>query len=247
MLQQTPVARVLPRWREWLERWPTAPDLARASQADAVRAWDRLGYPRRAQRLHAAAVQITEVHGGEVPSDDAHLRALPGVGEYTAAAVRAFAFGIPSVVLDVNVRRVLARAYLGRAFPSAHITRAERELASTLHGEIAAWSAAMMELGALVCTARSPHCEICPLAADCEWKRDGYPMNASPPRRQPKYEGSDRQMRGAILAVLRDNPSGASRDHLSRGHDHEQWERALRSLINDGLVEENGSHFFLAQ
>lgn len=246
MLQQTPVVRVLPRWHEWLDRWPTAPDLARATQADAVRAWGRLGYPRRAQRLHAAAGQITTLHGGEVPREEEELRALPGVGEYTAAAVRAFAFGIPSVVLDVNVRRVLARAYLGRAFASAHITRAERELARDLQGNVAAWSAAMMELGALVCTARSPACETCPLASQCEWKRLGYPWNAPAPRTQPKYAGSDRQMRGAILAILRENVDGVSESQLARGHDPAQYQRALESLISDGLIVRMKSRYVLA-
>src|SRR5690606_7452204 len=111
MLQQTPVVRVLPAWMSWMERWPTPAHLAAASQADAVRAWDRLGYPRRAKRLWECAGEIVRRHGGEVPDDEEELLALPGIGAYTAAAVRSFAFGRRAVVLDTNVRRVIARAW----------------------------------------------------------------------------------------------------------------------------------------
>jgi len=244
MLQQTPVARVLPVWTAWMERWPEPADLAAASQADAVRAWGRLGYPRRAQRLHAASRIITSQWDGQVPQETQALRALPGVGEYTAAAVQAFAFGIPAVVLDVNVRRVIARAYFGKAFPTAHITRAERELAQREGKDSAAWSAAMMELGALICTARSPSCESCPVKKQCAWRAQGYPMNAQPPRSQARYEGSDRQVRGAILAMLRENDS-ATHAQLMRGHDAAQCERALATLMDDQLIEYKNRRYSL--
>jgi len=165
-----------------MQRWPEAADLAGEPAGEAVRAWGRLGYPRRALRLHAAAVAITENHGGVVPSDEQQLRDLPGVGEYTAAAVRAFAFGLPSVVLDVNVRRVLARAWSGVAEPPGHLTAVERALAEGLaHSadDPAQWAAASMELGAVVCTKREPDCQSCPLLTDCAWQNAGAPKARS--------------------------------------------------------------------
>lgn len=243
MLQQTPVDRVLPVWRAWMERWPAPADLAAESQSEAVRAWGRLGYPRRAQRLHQTAVRIRDDHGGHVPADEDALRALPGVGEYTAAAVQAFAFGRRSVVLDTNVRRVLARALQGAALPTAHITREERERADLVwpltDGDSARWSAAVMELGALVCTARSPECASCPVQHSCAWRHAGFPEPEQTIRRQPRYEGSDRQARGALLEVLRNATSSVSRSALATAWtDDMQRERALAGLIEDGLVEE---------
>lgn len=188
MLQQTPVVRVLPRWREWLERWPTPADLAAAPTADVLTAWDRLGYPRRALRLQEAARAVVERHDGRVPADPAALRALPGIGEYTAAAVASFAFGIPETVVDTNVRRVIARAVAGEALPGRSLTRAEMRRAQALMPEdptrANAWNAAVMELGALVCTARSPACERCPLAETCAWVAAGSPPPVEVPRGQ---------------------------------------------------------------
>ena len=133
MLQQTPVARVLPVYDAWLDRWPTPGDLAAAPVGDAIRAWGRLGYPRRAIRLHAAAVAITEQHGGAVPDTYDALHALPGVGDYTASAVLAFAFGRRQAVLDTNVRRVLARVVTGVEFPPTAVTAAERSVAAAVN------------------------------------------------------------------------------------------------------------------
>ncbi len=240
MLQQTPVARVEPIWRSWLDRWPEPVDLAGEPAGEAVRAWGRLGYPRRAIRLHGAAVAITERHGGQVPSDEAELRALPGVGDYTAAAIRAFAFGLPSVVLDVNVRRVIARAWNGVAEPTAHLTAVERALAEGLAqvaDDPACWAAASMELGALVCTKRDPDCDACPLQHRCAWRKAGFPTAVLSARKQPKYEGSDRQARGKILAALRDADEPLQRQTvLAEVADSEQAQRALDSLLRDGLV-----------
>ena len=132
MLQQTPVARVLPVHEAWVERWPTPAALAAEPTGEAVRAWGRLGYPRRALRLHAAAVAITEQHAGVVPDSYDDLLALPGVGDYTAAAIASFAYGRRHVVLDTNVRRVFARAVAGVEFPATAVNRAERELATSL-------------------------------------------------------------------------------------------------------------------
>lgn len=242
MLQQTPVARVLPAWQAWLERWPTPASLAEASLADVLRAWGRLGYPRRAQRLQGAAAAIVERHDGQVPDDEEALRALPGVGEYTAAAVLAFAFDRRSIVLDTNVRRVLSRAVQGRALPAPHLTAGERRMAEVLWPatdvESARWAAAVMELGALVCIARAPDCPACPLASTCAWQLAGAPAPVSPPRRQKRYEGSDRQARGALLAVLREAADPVTPDALASAWpaDADQRERALAALVADGLV-----------
>lgn len=244
MLQQTPVVRVLPVWREWMERWPTPADLAAASQADAVRAWGKLGYPRRAKRLWECAGRIVAVHDGEVPSDAAALLALPGVGDYTAAAVRAFAFRKRSVVLDTNVRRVIGRAWLGVPLPSPTPRASERELADAIapaaDERAATWAAASMELGALVCTARSPRCGECPLAGDCAWLAAGATGLAEAPKRTQAWHGTDRQVRGRIMAVLRDasSPLVVEGWHELRDIPPSQLEACLESLIADGLVRQ---------
>ena len=242
MLQQTPVARVLPAYEQWLARWPTPAALAAAAPGDAVRAWDRLGYPRRALRLHAAATIIVARHGGKVPADYADLHALPGIGDYTAAAVAAFAFRQRHAVLDTNVRRVLARAVSGVAEASSAPTVAERRVASELlpdDGERAAtFSVALMELGALICRARTPQCDRCPVANRCAWQQAGYPSSALPPRKGQRYEGTDRQARGAVLAVLRAQPGPAHRRQFRAAWtDAVQLDRALDGLVADGLVE----------
>ncbi|MCX6401931.1 MAG: A/G-specific adenine glycosylase [Propionibacteriales bacterium] len=241
MLQQTPVVRVLPIHEVWMERWPTPGALAADSSGEAVRAWGRLGYPRRALRLHAAAVAITEHHGGEVPSSYDDLLALPGVGDYTAAAVAAFAHGQRQVVLDTNVRRVLARSVTGVEFPPRSVTRAERDLGAALlpadPPTAATWSVAVMELGALVCTADRPRCADCPVRGDCAWQRAGAPPYDGPPRPVQGYAGTDRQCRGRLLAVLRDAPGAVAKARLDAAWDEPvQRERALTSLLADGLV-----------
>ncbi|KRC53994.1 MULTISPECIES: A/G-specific adenine glycosylase [unclassified Nocardioides] len=245
MLQQTPVVRVLPVHEAWLQRWPTPAALAAESSGEAVRAWGRLGYPRRALRLHAAAVAITQDHGGEVPASYDDLLALPGVGDYTAAAVAAFAYGQRQVVLDTNVRRVLARAVTGVEFPARSVNRAERDLGASLLPEdaptAATWSVAVMELGALVCTADRPRCDACPVRATCAWQAAGAPAYDGPPRPVQGYAGTDRQCRGRLLAVLRDTPGAVPRARLDAVWDAaEQRERALASLVADGLVVRTG-------
>lgn len=240
MLQQTPVVRVLPVHAAWLERWPTPADLAEVPTGDAVRAWGRLGYPRRALRLHAAAVAITERHGGEVPADLEALRALPGVGEYTAAAVATFAFGRRHVVLDTNVRRVLGRVVTGVEAPPASLGRAERELAAGLLPDdeptAATWSVAVMELGALVCTARTPACGRCPVADVCAWRAAGHPSYDGPRRRQA-WDGTDRQCRGRLMAVLRDADGPVHLSALEAAWPEPvQRERCLEGLVTDRLA-----------
>jgi A/G-specific adenine glycosylase len=239
MLQQTPVARVEPVWREWLARWPTPRALAAESPGEAVRAWGRLGYPRRALRLHAAATALVDRHDGEVPDDIDALRALPGIGDYTAAAVTAFAFGRRTAVLDTNVRRVYARVFDGREEPTAAPTVAERAaaLARVPEATAASYSVAVMELGALVCRARAPRCSDCPVATQCRWLASGRPAGGAP-RRGQTYEGTDRQVRGRLLAVLRASSGAVPAVALdATWHDAEQRSRALESLVADGLVE----------
>ncbi|WP_246060518.1 A/G-specific adenine glycosylase [Nocardioides dongxiaopingii] len=245
MLQQTPVNRVLPVHEAWMERWPTPGDLAAASTGDAVRAWGRLGYPRRALRLHAAATAITERHDGVVPAEYADLLALPGVGDYTASAIASFAHGRRHVVLDTNVRRVLARAVGGTEFPGTSITRAERDVATALlpddEATAATWAVATMELGALVCTAANPRCGSCPLADRCAWLAAGRPAHDGPPRRAQAWAGTDRQCRGRLLAVLRDAEGPVHRSALeATWSDVPQRERCLASLVDDALVARTG-------
>lgn len=242
MLQQTPVSRVLPVYEQWLARWPRPADLAAEAPGEAVRAWGRLGYPRRALRLHAAASAIQERHGGDVPREHAQLLALPGVGEYTAAAVASFAYGQRHAVLDTNVRRVFARAVVGRQYPPNATTAAERKLARALLPEdeavAAKWAAATMELGALVCTARAPECVRCPIAAQCAWRLAGSPAHEGPARRTQSYAGTDRQVRGKLLAVLREAVSPVPQRVLDAVWDEPvQRARALDGLVADGLVE----------
>ncbi len=241
MLQQTPVTRVLPVWERWLSRWPAPADLAAEPAGAAVRAWGRLGYPRRALRLHAAATTIVAEHGGEVPSAYDALLALPGVGDYTAAAVASFAYRRRHVVLDTNVRRVLARTVAGVEFPAQSVTRAERDLAAGLLPEdgptAASWAVATMELGATVCVAAAPRCAACPVADLCVWREAGYPAYDGPPRRGQTYDGTDRQCRGRLLAVLRDSDRPVRRRRLDEAWPAEdQRERCLASLLHDGLV-----------
>lgn len=206
MLQQTPVKRVLPVWETWLERWPSPADLAAEDSGEAVRAWGRLGYPRRALRLHAAAQAIVQQHGGQVPGSYEELLALPGVGSYTAAAISVFAFGARATVIDTNIRRVHARLISGKALPAKALTAAETRLADELMpADLAAsclWNVSVMELGALVCTAKSPSCERCPVVDSCAWVAAGRPEADYVPKGQA-WAGTDRQLRGAMMGVLR--------------------------------------------
>jgi A/G-specific adenine glycosylase len=241
MLQQTPVARVLPVYLEWLARWPQPGDLAADTPGEAVRRWGRLGYPRRALRLHDAATSVVTEHGGAVPSSYDELLALPGVGTYTAAAVASFAFGRRHTVLDTNVRRVLARAVSGQEQPAPHLSAAERGLAELLVPDepavAARWAVAVMELGALVCTAREPRCLDCPLVEQCLWQINGKPAYDGPRRSPQGFAGTDRQVRGLLMAVLRAAPGAVPRSALDAVWSGiEQRDRALAGLLEDGLV-----------
>ena len=242
MLQQTPVNRVIPHLESWLERWPTPAALAADAPADAVRQWANLGYPRRALWLHRAAVEIRDRHDGIVPRDVDALLALTGIGDYTARAVAVFAYGERHPVVDTNTRRVLARAVDGRSQPGPPSKRELAAMAAILPDDdeaSAIVNAAAMELGATVCTARSPRCDSCPLADRCAWRGAGYPDTGDTRRRQARYEGSDRQARGAILKTLRDAATHALpiEEVVHDWPDPLQRDRAIDSLIADGLAE----------
>lgn len=245
MSQQTPMSRVIGPWHEWMNRWPTPDDLAEEDSGEAVAAWGRLGYPRRALRLHSCAVAIATEHDGVVPNSYDELVALPGIGDYTASAVVSFAFGGRATVLDTNVRRLIARAESGIANCPTSVTRAERVVADALvpdeDARAAKWAVASMELGALVCTARSPQCEVCPIRDGCRWVIDGRPDNA-PARRGQPWKGTDRQCRGVIMDVVRNSPHGVKvQMALSAWPELDQASRCLESLLDDGLVHRRGS------
>jgi A/G-specific adenine glycosylase len=242
MLQQTQVARVIPRLEAWLARWPTPAELAAVPSGEAVRAWDRLGYPRRALALHGAAVAIADRHGGVVPADVDALLALPGVGPYTARAVAAFAYGMRVPVVDVNTRRVLARAVAGQgAAGPAHARRDHELMESVLPADperARLVNAGAMELGQTVCLARTPRCDVCPLATVCAWRLAGSPDYDGPTApRQKRFEGSDRQVRGLILRELRAGELPVPADAVDAlWPDAVQRGRALAGLLRDGLV-----------
>jgi A/G-specific adenine glycosylase len=239
MLQQTPVQRVLPIYSEWMSRWPTPTHLAKASPAEVITAWGRLGYPRRALRLHECAKVITNELGGKIPETEAELRKLPGIGEYTAAAMVAFAFEGRSLVLDINIRRLFSRLYQGEEAPKAAPTKAERlEYAEYVPQKNAhLWAAATMELGALICTAKNPLCGRCPVADECKWRSLDFPASERVKRRQT-WHGTDRQCRGTVVQALRENST------LTKKQIHLLWdvpsqvEKAILTLLDDGLIEE---------
>jgi A/G-specific adenine glycosylase len=246
MLQQTPVARVTQPWRDWMARWPTPTAMADDPDqpAAAIRMWGRLGYPRRALRLHQISIAVRNGHNGEIPADLDALLALPGVGAYTARAVAAFAFGRRHPVVDTNVRRFVARAVGGRADAGPATTRSDLDAVEALlpagPADAARASAAFMELGALVCVARAPRCGGCPVAARCAWRRAGSPPAATTTRTQ-SYAGTDRQVRGLLMAVLRDAERPVPAATLDAvWPDATQRARALATLLTDGLVVQPG-------
>jgi A/G-specific adenine glycosylase len=247
MLQQTPVARVLPVYIQWMQRWPTAVSLAEATPAEVITAWGRLGYPRRALRLHECAKVISGQLGGVVPRSEKELRELPGIGEYTSAALVAFAFNGRSLVLDINIRRLFSRVIDGIEAPKAAPTKSERIDREKLIPEKNAhiWAAATMELGALICTAKKPKCVQCPLADQCMWRSLDYPLSDQPKRTQT-WHGTDRQCRGVIVQALRDNTSLQKKEIMLLWDVPSQVEKALLTLLEDGLlVELKGQRFSL--
>ena len=252
MLQQTPVARVLPIWHAWMSRWPDPAALAASTPADGVRAWGKLGYPRRALRLHASARQIVTDFDGEVPSSVQELESLPGVGAYTARAIAAFAFGARTPVVDTNVARVMARAVYGKAQAGPSVVATDRDSMEALlppdPATAALFSVAVMELGALVCRAGTPSCPDCPVRVDCAWQRAGAPAYTGPRRAAQRFEGTDRQVRGRLLDILRASTAPVEAEELhGASTDVLQQNRALRSLLADGLIEQlSDGRFVLA-
>ncbi|SDD85454.1 A/G-specific DNA-adenine glycosylase [Sanguibacter gelidistatuariae] len=251
MSQQTPVARVAPIWLDWMDRWPTPQAFAQAPTAEVLRAWGSLGYPRRALRLQECARVIVDQYGGEVPADEQALLALPGIGTYTAAAVMAFAFGRRSVVVDTNVRRVLARTVGGEALPSPSLTAAEMSRAAALvpadDASAALWAASSMELGAVVCTARAPRCDDCPVTALCAWRAAGYPADPHAARRRSQaWAGTDRQVRGKVMGALRaaHGPVPSAVIDLV-WPDATQLSRCIAGLVEDGLIAQTGEAYHL--
>jgi A/G-specific adenine glycosylase len=247
MLQQTPAARVEPIWLAWVQRWPTPSATAAASAGDVLRAWGKLGYPRRAKRLHECATAIAARFDDVVPADVETLLTLPGVGAYTARAVACFAYRQRVPVVDTNVRRVVARAVHGKADAAAASSPRDLDDVAALlpnDAEAPQFSVALMELGATVCTARAPKCGLCPLSS-CSWRTRGFPAGTST-RRVQRYAGTDRQVRGKLLDVLRDNTSPVTRAQLDVVWltDTAQRDRALDSLLVDGLVEQTADGRF---
>lgn len=246
MLQQTPVIRVLPKWLEWMERWPDPASLASAKKSDVIAAWGRLGYPRRALRLYEAAKVISANHHNQVPREIEVLRSLPGVGDYTAAAIAAFAYGDSTLVLDINIRRFFSRVYDGVETPSSSPSQYERKIrAQLIPSDGAKWAAATMEFGALICTARSPLCEQCPVKRSCAWRSAGYPKSQVKSKTQG-WDGTDRKCRGTVVQALRDNPKLSAAALKKLWDNEEQIEKALKTLLADGLIEATGKSFKLA-
>ena len=245
MLQQTPVNRVLPIYEEWMKRWPTAASLAKATPAQVITAWGRLGYPRRALRLHECAKEITTNLGGKIPENEAELRALPGIGEYTAAAIAAFAFEKRSLVLDINIRRLYARLFDGVETPTQAATKVEKSRYEELipKREPHVWAAASMELGAVICTSQAPKCGICPVAHVCAWRSLDYPKSDVVKRRQT-WHGTDRQCRGTIVQALRENEVLTKSQIAQLWDVPSQLEKALLTLLDDGLIESRGKNKF---
>ena len=250
MLQQTQVARVVPRYEAFIDRFPTPAATASAPVADLVRAWAGLGYNRRAVSLHRAAGETVRRHSGILPGTLAELGALPGVGQYTARAVLAFAFEADVGVVEVNSARVLARAVAGRPLAA----REAQALADGLvpEGQGWAWNQAMLDLGATVCTKVAPRCGGCPLRAGCAWAASGAEADpaagsAGCGGRQSAFAGSDRQGRGRLVDALRLGPVARSGLAEAAGWpaDPERAGRVAGSLVADGLAVVVGEVFHL--
>lgn len=241
MLQQTQVERVLPYYETWLARWPDFHTLAGATPAEAISAWGGLGYNRRAVHLHRLATVVDDEYGGRLPRDDARLRQLPGIGPYTAAAVRSFAFRERTAVVDTNIGRVLARVVVGvaatrEAGASVVAAAADRFLPQR---SVRGHNLALMDLGAMVCRAATPRCDECPLAEGCTWRARGYPRDTTRARPSVRFEETARFARGRIVDALRGEGSLAAGElaqilpsaHRGVVSDY------LQALERDGLIE----------
>lgn len=240
MLQQTQVPRVVPKWFEFLERFPTPADCAGAPLGDVLRVWQGLGYPRRARNLHAAAEEIAR--RGQMPDTLEGLLSLPGVGPYTARAVLAFAFESDAAVVDTNVARVYARLH-GR-----RLTAREVQASADDHlplGDAWLWNQALMDLGAQVCRPVAPDCVACPVAAWCSWRGDA---TVDDPARgsagvstgQAPFAGSDRQARGRLLRALTVAPLPLADLPEIVGRAAPEAQRILDGVLADGLCVRDG-------
>jgi len=235
MLQQTQVARVVPKYHDFLERFPSAAACAASPVADVVRAWAGLGYNRRAVNLHRAAMAVVERHGGTFPDDLDALMDLPGIGPYTARALLTFAFERDVGIVESNTGRVLARV-AGRPQSQSEAQRFADELVPA--GDGWAWNQAMIDLGATVCLRRAPKCGECPVEEHCSW-HDG-PDPAAPAHKQSTFTGSDRQGRGRLVDAMRDGPVAFDRVPAAAGwpDDPARAHRVAATLVADGLAIE---------
>jgi A/G-specific adenine glycosylase len=265
MLQQTQVDRVVPKFSAFIERFPDLPSLARASLAEVLRQWRGLGYNSRAVRLKGVAEAVVERYGGMMPADRDTLQSLPGVGAYTAAAIRAFAFDIDDAPIDTNVRRVVHRLFFGIVYPRAAGVRELDERARSLvpPGSAHDWNSALMDLGATICSARAPKCLLCPLRNDCR----AAPLDAtaldearlSRSRSRPPaiaFERTARYARGRIVDRLRDLAPGErislldlhrSIETALSGRSVEEVRGLVAALERDGLVARDGERVALRE
>ena len=236
MLQQTQVARVIPRWESFLERFPTAAACAAAPLADVLREWQGLGYPRRARNLHATAQRVTDARA--FPHDLPGLLDLPGVGQYTARALMAFAFERDAAVVDTNIARVYARVEGERLTPKRVQAIADEAAPS---GEAWAWNQCLMDLGAVLCRPTNPGCDVCPVQIRCAWHGSDTPDPAvgssGVSGKQGRFEGSDRQARGRLMKALSEGPIGRSEVSSIMQRPEAVADRLLIDLIRDGLCE----------
>ena len=241
MLQQTQVARVMPRWHSFLERFPSPAVCSDASLGDVLREWQGLGYPRRARNLHATARRVTDAGG--FPRDLDGLLGLPGVGPYTARAVMAFAFELDAAVVDTNIARLFARVEGERLTPKRVQAIADEHCPS---GDAWIWNQCLMDLGAVVCRPRDPACGECPIRVRCAWaggadQPDPAVGSSGVSGRQARFEGSDRQARGRLLKALTDGPVATAEVATVMQRDAATADRVLADLASDGLCTLDGS------
>ena len=250
MSQQTQMSRVVPYWTAWIERWPDAAALAAAPKAEVITMWGRLGYPRRALRLQECAQVVAHDYRDELPRTYDELVALPGIGDYTASAVMSFAFGERIAVIDTNIRRVLSRVFLGKESLGGAASAVERELANAVLPDdptdaagkpSVTWNQSVMELGAVICTAKTPLCDACPIAEQCVFLGAGRPgLGEKRTRPRQRFQGTDRQVRGIVLAALREAPAGTTLERATANllwHDQGQLAACIAGLDEDGLID----------